>query len=55
MLVQHFRLNFEALMKDRAKDVLGADLAIRTKIALKEKKIASVKDYLGPQTQMKKP
>ncbi|MBK26407.1 MAG: hypothetical protein CME70_20575 [Halobacteriovorax sp.] len=54
MLMQHFRVSFDQVLEGRAKNILGADLAIEGRGSVPENKIEKVKKELGPSAQIKK-
>lgn len=54
MLMQHFRVSFEQVLEGRAKNILGADIAIEGRGSVPQSKIDIVKNKLGEDAVLKK-
>lgn len=54
MLMQHFRVSFDQVLEGRAKNILGADLAVSGRGDVPLSKIKKIQNRIGPDTVLKK-
>lgn len=54
MLMQHFRVSFDQILDSRAKNILGADIAVEGRGSTSKEKISAIKEKIGSDSVLKK-